>query len=1100
MHFVSRIRGRRDVHVLTLDEFRTRAAKAKAALDAGKPDERWTHQEIFQGNKKVRAFYDYDAKLEVVPGDLDQAKTEHKNDFARVVGKLHPGAKVVYAQRHGWVQKAGERKYKISYRAFVVDVVMQVSDIPLHARKVLSESDLQFLDLTVYKEKEQLLGVIYGCKDIDEIKRYLVPLDEEVDPCEFLAQNVPDGAKEVTVREADTIGAKKRGRPKKTQSMEAPAKTMDGLPKRLSGADYVTGLQAATDFFGDKYRLRDKFTCFFVDAERKRLRLHPEEKWCFIRRGAHENNHQYITIDENHGARYSCHDEECQKAGAVRKDLTIAWTALPQEVRSAYHTAFPDVEEVIDAGLLEVAKTECQQNITDTWPNETGLDIRRQQAMFIACAKQQRCSKCETMLEFEQSVKGLRMRCECGAVWPPGGGHITVPEDRYPTMQQALLHLQMNIGVVVNGDVVTTINNYGTGGNGETFCGTYDNDGLVVFEDDEDTNRLFLAALQGTDADLSELVFALFKDAFHCGKAGAKGTDGVWYHFTEHHWVDKAELDLRSLLASDRYFLKYFRHAGQFYEQECIQTEESKKKARAIRRLLEQLRDGARRKRILDDAIVRFHNHRPHFAERLDTANMLVFTNGVMDLTRSEFRDGRPDDFLSVALDIPYQPMDQDSADCAYVMDFMKAIQPDERTRDYLLTLLSLCLTTDTSMQFFWIFTGAGANGKSKLMKLLTDTLREHAGAAPAALLTRRREDANQANEALSNLEKVRVAVFSEGSASEVIQVNTVKLFTGEDDISTRGLHEKQKRWAPMFKCILVCNEIPRLDESTWAGWRRFKIIPFPIKFVDNPRLPHERAKDPTVGTRLGKCRAAFASILIHYLQRFKTVGLPESDVIREATQMYQSENDVLEEFIDECLVHDPDAALVATEAVTAAMRWAKHRGRRLPDKKKAIMALFVEKFAESKIVYGRNHNGSVRGWKGYHLRESTPVESSGERLVRTYLEQRGIQFTPQHTFHDCRYRKELPFDFLVQIDGHQGCIEFQGRQHYEPVEDFGGQSAFRLQQVRDEIKRDYCFRNCIPLCIICYRDAERVPKILDAFLEQLRGDGLARICDVCDE
>src|ERR1044071_10417387 len=108
-----------------------------------------------------------------------------------------------------------------------------------------------------------------------------------------------------------------------------------------------------------------------------------------------------------------------------------------------------------------------------------------------------------------------------------------------------------------------------------------------------------------------------------------------------------------------------------------------------------------------------------------------------------------------------------------------------------------------------------------------------------------------------------------------------------------------------MFKWLLVWHDIPRLDENTWAGWRRFKIIPFPVKFVDNPRLPHERAKDPTVGTRLGKCKAAFASILIHYLKRFKGGGLVQSDVIREATQAYQSENDGMEEFIEECLVQD---------------------------------------------------------------------------------------------------------------------------------------------------------------------------------------------------
>jgi Megaviricetes DNA primase len=354
--------------------------------------------------------------------------------------------------------------------------------------------------------------------------------------------------------------------------------------------------------------------------------------------------------------------------------------------------------------------------------------------------------------------------------------------------------------------------------------------------------------------------------------------------------------------------------------------------------------------------------------ERLDATNMLVFTNGVMDLDKFEFREGRPDDLLSVQLPFVYQPQDAQSAECAYVMEFMATIQPDPDTRDYLLTVLSLCLSTDTSMQYFWIFTGAGANGKSKLMNLLSDTLGGHFGAAPAALLTRRREDANQANEALSGLQKSRVAVFSEGSSSEIIQVNTVKLFTGEDAISTRGLHEKQQRWKPFFKCILVCNDIPKLDDNSWAGWRRFRVVSFTVQFVDNPVRSHERKKDPEVGRRLAECTGAFAGILVEYFRRFKERGLKESEQVVKATQAYQTDNDLMEEFRQEKLIEDQHAALQATTAYEAFEAWARKKRRRIPDSRKAVQAMFEGKFGETKTVRGSNYDKGVRGWKGYLL------------------------------------------------------------------------------------------------------------------------------------
>jgi putative DNA primase/helicase len=275
-------------------------------------------------------------------------------------------------------------------------------------------------------------------------------------------------------------------------------------------------------------------------------------------------------------------------------------------------------------------------------------------------------------------------------------------------------------------------------------------------------------------------------------------------------------------------------------------------------------------------------------------------------------------------------------------------------------------------MQYFWIFTGAGANGKSKLMNLLNETLGAYYGAAPASLLTRRREDANQANEALSSLQKARVAVFSEGAATEILQLNTIKLFTGEDAISTRGLHEKQQRWKPVFKCILVCNEIPKLDDNSWAGWRRTRVVDFPTLFVDHPRQSHERKKDPAVGTRLAKCTGAFAGILLEHYRRFKKHGLVESEQVSRATQTYQTDHDLLEEFRQGRLLEDAHAALKATDAYAAFEDWAKGKKRKMPVTRKAVMAMFEERFGETQSVRGVNHEKKVRGWKGFKLDTDT--------------------------------------------------------------------------------------------------------------------------------
>jgi len=48
-------------------------------------------------------------------------------------------------------------------------------------------------------------------------------------------------------------------------------------------------------------------------------------------------------------------------------------------------------------------------------------------------------------------------------------------------------------------------------------------------------------------------------------------------------------------------------------------------------------------------------------------------------------------------------------------------------------------------------------------------------------------------------------------------------------------------------------------------------------------------------------------------------------------------------------------------------------------------------------------------------------------------------------------------------------CIEFNGKQHYEPITFFGGEEGLKKQIIRDKIKTQYCDKNNIKLFIIKY-------------------------------
>ena len=93
--------------------------------------------------------------------------------------------------------------------------------------------------------------------------------------------------------------------------------------------------------------------------------------------------------------------------------------------------------------------------------------------------------------------------------------------------------------------------------------------------------------------------------------------------------------------------------------------------------------------------------------------------------------------------------------------------------------------------------------------------------------------------------------------------------------------------------------------------------------------------------------------------------------------------------------------------------------------------------------------------------------ESKGERLTRQWLETHDIKYISQYRFDDCKDINTLPFDFY--LPEYNCCIEYDGEQHYRPVDIFGGEDGFKIRVKHDNIKNEYCKNNNIKLIRIPY-------------------------------
>ncbi len=95
-------------------------------------------------------------------------------------------------------------------------------------------------------------------------------------------------------------------------------------------------------------------------------------------------------------------------------------------------------------------------------------------------------------------------------------------------------------------------------------------------------------------------------------------------------------------------------------------------------------------------------------------------------------------------------------------------------------------------------------------------------------------------------------------------------------------------------------------------------------------------------------------------------------------------------------------------------------------------------------------------------------AESKGEKYVANILDNRNIEYVKGKRFEDCRgFCRTLSFDFY--LPDYNILIEYDGRQHFKPVNLWGGDDSLKKQQMYDTIKNEYAKRNNIKLIRIPY-------------------------------
>ena len=115
---------------------------------------------------------------------------------------------------------------------------------------------------------------------------------------------------------------------------------------------------------------------------------------------------------------------------------------------------------------------------------------------------------------------------------------------------------------------------------------------------------------------------------------------------------------------------------------------------------------------------------------------------------------------------------------------------------------------------------------------------------------------------------------------------------------------------------------------------------------------------------------------------------------------------------------------------------------------------------------------------------------SYGEELVKKYLNNMDINFKIQHRFSDLigTGGRQLSYDFSIPSEKYGLIlIEYNGLQHYQSCEFFGGEEKFKKQKEHDRLKKEYAKKHGYKLIIVkyTYDTHEDVAKYLEKELKK---------------
>jgi P4 family phage/plasmid primase-like protien len=489
-------------------------------------------------------------------------------------------------------------------------------------------------------------------------------------------------------------------------------------------------------------------------------------------------------------------------------------------------------------------------------------------------------------------------------------------------------------------------------------------------------------SLNGSHNDIAKAMYEKYGSEFVCASISQK----LWYQYENHHWRKVEEgITLRLKMSNDLMF-DYAEMLKTCSDNYVVANDENKtalgNRMKLIVKIMNNLKSSPFKNNVMKECTEVFYNEM--FSRYVDKNKYLIgFKNGVYDLQKNEFRNGVPEDYLSMQMPIDYIELSDTDPKVIMVNDFFEKIFPDTSIREYFFNNYCDIFVGGNQRKKVLFWTGEGDNGKSKVEELFEKMLGPYAVKLPTSLIVGKKTQSSAATPELVRAGNgVRFCVLQEPDKRDSINAGMFKELSGNDTMYARALFVGGCEIEPMFKLAIVCNVLPALPYDDRASWNRARVLPFESTFCDDPpetweeQLREKRfLKDPDLSDKIPEMVQAFAWILLRHRRKGIT-NYSEPEKVKAATNSYRKKNDLYRQYLDECIGEKKSGVLSLTELYISFREWFKESmpGRSCPIKED-VKEYFIK-------LWGDAESGMK--WKGYYLRSlndsAKKVEESEEK------------------------------------------------------------------------------------------------------------------------